>query len=911
MVEVVENRVESLKTHLLKSSSHFGGAKFFRLINEFAEEEKLELFGDKRVLNKIYKLENYDAITAVFRLAPASIQDLMWENNSTQKILLGMEKISDEYLFELKKRKKFFLANEPDRKKYVGKFYYGPNKLRALQVLLRYVKSDKIFDQLSYNKYFHMILLWCDKVPDSFYGVIDVKKTFEQLVKSDVYKICDKYSKQSFVQQANNNYSQILIPPDTNLLYGESQFKTRVSFHYDREKTLATMLGNKLFALAKKNMKLDISAKELKKLCLAEINVLKSDEGNVVDQELVNKVLDDVIEDAFADGTIFSEKYLNLSSLEYKVQCTMFKMIVNKSIGNPQYEEKLLNYLYSLLFNNEYNELEKKALMISLKNSLIYADEDTLKYLFINTSDLKSMFFLRFNLTSRYMNYLEGISVQQLMRINVKHINRIVEMLYDADNDELSDSYSKAIKLYLIFGLERTVELLNGTYPVNKRFLDNVSRLNVTKTEMKIEGKKYLPVVHEEFTRFMFNPYNIDAIFDEETAISATWYYLYNNFDSIKNLCKGHITLGQAETILKEQVNTVRYDLDPDCYRLENILYEAGLGNKTHGSNEVVYDEMSRIHKEQIKRITSTIPYVKGKLDNGWSYEVMRYDAVVAYVLGYRANCCIRVKDLAHNHLLHALLSPNGRILLTYKPDGTIASFSPLKRNGELLIANSIERIEKAEGASGAVVTTFLAGMKEICRVSKENEKGNYLKVATIGAGAFSKPIGEPWPSKIPTPTILEKDDVVYKDTDIYHRKLNVVYKEGNVNLGTLKYGKIEHKYYDPRKEILASLYRRDEVILQRKIIRIIDSIRYRKWQEEGNSEKKFEKTRLSYFKALFCNEDWYIIVDCGNRVHYECIEDDPRALKEMNVVLSTLEEYLQKDNVESYVLTLTEKKTK
>ena len=342
MVEVVENRVESLKTHLLKSSSHFGGAKFFRLINEFAEEEKLELFGDKRVLNKIYKLENYDAITAVFRLAPASIQDLMWENNSTQKILLGMEKISDEYLFELKKRKKFFLANEPDRKKYVGKFYYGPNKLRALQVLLRYVKSDKIFDQLSYNKYFHMILLWCDKVPDSFYGVIDVKKTFEQLVKSDVYKICDKYSKQSFVQQANNNYSQILIPPDTNLLYGESQFKTRVSFHYEREKTLATMLGNKLFALAKKNMKLDISAKELKKLCLAEINVLKSDEGNVVDQELINKVLDDVIEDAFVDGTIFSEKYLNLSNLEYKVQCTMFKMIVSKSIGNSQYEEKLL-----------------------------------------------------------------------------------------------------------------------------------------------------------------------------------------------------------------------------------------------------------------------------------------------------------------------------------------------------------------------------------------------------------------------------------------------------------------------------------------------------------------------------------------------------------------------------------------
>jgi hypothetical protein len=91
----------------------------------------------------------------------------------------------------------------------------------------------------------------------------------------------------------------------------------------------------------------------------------------------------------------------------------------------------------------------------------------------------------------------------------------------------------------------------------------------------------------------------------------------------------------------------------------------------------------------------------------------------------------------------------------------------------------------------------------------------------------------------------------------------------------------------------------------------IIDSIRYRKLIDSGESVKKFERMKNHYFKSLFCNEDWYIIVDYGNRVHFECIEDDPRALKEMNVVLSTIEEYSKNRCLENYVLTLNGKKAK
>lgn len=548
--------------------------------------------------------------------------------------------------------------------------------------------------------------------------------------------------------------------------------------------------------------------------------------------------------------------------------------------------------------------------MISLKNVLLYANEKMLTDLFLIPNDLKSMFFLRFNLTARNMNYLEGISVSQLMRINVKHINKIVQLFPRTEQDEISDIYAKAIKLYLVFGLSNTTILLNSNYPINKLFMDNVSKLDVSKVNLKVEGKKYIPVYHEDFNRFLFVANNVDALFDDETALSSGWYYLYNNFETIKDLCKGHVTLSQAETILKEQVNTVRYDLEPDCYRLEKLLYEAGLGNKTRNSNEEIYDEMCKIHRQQVKRVISTIPYVSGTLDSGWSYEVMRHDDAVAFVLGYRADCCIRTKDIAHNHLLHALLCENGRILLTYKPDGTIASFSPLKRNGEVIIANSIEAIDKSESVKFDMIEAFSMGMKEICKQTKLNEEKGYLKVATIGTNSVRKPEGTSWPLKIPTPTIYEKKDPVYCDTDTYHKSQTIFYMDEKVNLEGLKYGKSNAKYYDPRGKISSCLSNSDDILLLFKMEKKINGIRYTKWVLEENDKKYFRKTVLRHSIASFCNDDWYIILNYGGEIEYDCLDDDPRARLEMECVLKIVRQYINKnEDIKKLVLDYNEKR--
>ena len=53
-----------------------------------------------QIFNDDGKLEDYDTVASVFRIVPAEIQDLMWENVPTQKILLGMGKVTDEELTE-------------------------------------------------------------------------------------------------------------------------------------------------------------------------------------------------------------------------------------------------------------------------------------------------------------------------------------------------------------------------------------------------------------------------------------------------------------------------------------------------------------------------------------------------------------------------------------------------------------------------------------------------------------------------------------------------------------------------------------------------------------------------------------------------------------------------------------------
>ena len=281
------------------------------------------------------------------------------------------------------------------------------------------------------------------------------------------------------------------------------------------------------------------------------------------------------------------------------------------------------------------------------------------------------------------------------------------------------------------------------------------------------------------------------------------------------------------------------------------------------------------------KRIESSIPYVKGVSTSGYTYEVMKLDDPQIFELGYKANCCIRTFDIAHKHLLHAALCRNGRILIIYDKLGDVAAFCPLKRNGNVLIANSIECVDKKIEVNGHLISTaFKEGMEKIVEVTKQSNEP--VNLACIGSDSYLKPNTTPFPKKYPTPTIFEKNDEVYGNTDVYHKTLDVVYKDSNFDFKSIKSKNPDISYMDPRDEIKFVDFFTDRYNNNENVINIINSINY-----SINPTNYIPISKYS-IRSVYYSKDWYI-AETHQGIIGECLENDYRAREEFNSYMTML----------------------
>ena len=76
-------------------------------------------------------------------------------------------------------------------------------------------------------------------------------------------------------------------------------------------------------------------------------------------------------------------------------------------------------------------------------------------------NDITKLFYEKFNILIDDSSLISGISAYQIVKINVHHINNIFKLtkLY-IDNDILC--YLISIKLYFVFGYERSLNILKG-----------------------------------------------------------------------------------------------------------------------------------------------------------------------------------------------------------------------------------------------------------------------------------------------------------------------------------------------------------------------------------------------------------------------------------------------------------------
>lgn len=816
---------------------------FFRSLNE----EDIKNFVDIEVTTLISELEN-NKIGLIFRNSNALMQEMLFENERIQRVLI------------------LGIADEEN-------IVCSEKATRNLENFGKIIKSDTLKDKIFSNDYFVTYVLNNAIFKERFFKIYDIKKVFDGIVESKMYDLLAVSEQQSVVEKLNQYTRSLLLPKDFR----------------EKFRNIDNILASTLSENIGSEILLQLNDEELFFLDFKNVDITKN---LSLKKYLTQKLRDDDLSiEEFLKETKTKERKLrdklpyyfrNVIGLEEK----MFYILLHDN-QDEIIKEKLLKYLIckiipkDISYNVEsfYNHL-KRNLNYGL---LEYSDIRNLKRNDDeNDKKMKLTFYQKFNIALRDVRYLSGITVEQIEKFNVKHINKLAKFLEDKTQDEISAIYGTCIKMYFIFGYERCLEIFNKKYgEYNRKFLDNVSKCDVSHIEMIQEGSKYLPKIDKRFITFMFatpTKNHFSKMFDDKTSeLYKNWYYFYNCFDEILEKCHGQLTLKKINSIFETEKYKINKNLiTPDVYNLNNsdFIENIVLGNKVHKRDDEVLKNIVEIYQKMKKRIESSIPYVKGVADCGYSYEMMKFDDPTIFELGYKANCCIRVLDIAHNHLLHAALCRNGRILLIYDKLGDLAAFSPLKRNGNVLIANSIECIDKNYEYTGKMIAeAFKKAMLDIVAVSqKSTEKVNLV---CIGRDAYVKPKKKPFPNEYPTPTIFEKKDKVYGGTDTYHKKLDIVYQDSNFNLGNIIVKDPAVSYMDPRDEIkhVDLNMERDRLDV---VANIVNSINYTLNSSEYNPVFKYT------IEEMYYNKDWYIANTCYGIIS-GCLDNDYRAREEFD----------------------------
>lgn len=884
------SKLEYLINELSKTYNYFENKVAIKLFDSMNMEEKALVLNNEDVKKTILGIRDQNVLRTIFRKVPAFFQEEMFNNSEIQDLLLTPKKHLD--------KKRFFESFNSTE------VYFKDENIRELEIFLKTIKSKNILDSLPYNKFFQRIIVSCknNQIRGEFFSNIDEVKLFKEII-NDEEIYCKPSRKRNIINIFNKTSDYILLPPDYSELLADPSAYVRLKRHFRPQNHTIKV---------EKDMLNIFSTKMIEAFLKLENK----------DEEVVKKYLEHGLYERLEKECDFEKIFFHLQKHTDQsgyiidnsfgdIDFILFNKIFEKGKTDENIKRKFKDFLYNQLIDS--NELDEETKDI-IKNTLYIRMEsnsvtkDDYQSLFKYPDFFKTIFYLKFGKISTRMDYLNGISEEQLIKINVKHINQIIKHLNIENEDELSKYYSYAIKMYLVFGLERTLKILNLEYgKLNRTFFDNISKMDVKNVQLIKEGKKYIPKNEPDFINFMFASQNdnhfIDMLKDESSKLSKYFSHLYNNLAEIKEKCHCNITLKKLNIIL--DIFSPSKDLSevtPNNFRLKenDILDEVCLGNITKKSNEEVYSDLLKIYDKMKRRVESSIPYVKGKASNGYTYEMMRLNDPIAFTLGYKGNCCIRIDDMAHNHLLHATLCRNGRILIIYNKNGEFASFVPLKRNGEVLIANSIECFQKEKDNDSIIA--FKEAVKSIVNVSNKNTLDvTPIKLVCIGSEAYAKPKGVKFPELISTPTIYEKNDPIYADTDRYHKKLDIIYKNPNLtNLFKIKYGNPTCSYYDPRKPVRSyvfSCHDNDEAL------NIINAVRY----ENTDVEHLDNFKTLNRFDVKECsyNDDWFVMSTFNDEIYGECLSYDKRAEEEYQEAREYFEKKYHKQNCKKQILTI------
>lgn len=645
------------------------------------------------------------------------------------------------------------------------------------------------------------------------------------------------------------------------------------------------------------------------------INISFSKQNKIISNSKNVKLIEDVI-------NAYQEKYANLnqndlvelfkSGISDYSYIRLTEMQVIASLLDDEQALELMKEFFKNILKFE-NNVEEKYLRSLLYNFRQLSNKTEELYQISKpkpdepNQETKPKFFLVIN----YLNtgvidsevdktFNNIITVEQFQKINLKKVNKINKTITNLFQKSEGFSEKSAValsyKLYMIFGYENTIDLLNSKFgPIDHITLSKLlSSCNVQKVEFEKSGNAYEPIINKEFINFLIGDKKDNnttlkrMLRGEIDIIKDEFANFYNNFRRFQIAIGDKIHLNKLLPLLEENP----FMLLPDEYKLTKDIINNVIKSYKHSdvlpdNQTLKVDEKKCIltacefyHQNLESRVTSSIPRVYGKTENNYSYEVLKLDDPIIMTLGYQTGCCFRLDGGSSEFLEYCSKSPYARVIVVKNENNEICGMIPIIRNGNVINGNSIEKNSKGEPFK--IYQALKCAYNDILEFSSSYEKEPIVAclVTNLHSNCFStrrikKNIYPISPVKFytnyegSTYIVSSKDGITESDFQLYTP---------------------DSLYYDARPDILVYHWNMNDDKLKKAADTRVKSILYKL---EENTENTF------ITRYIACSEDWFIKFD-GFGIKGKCLDKDPRAIEEYNAVMTYLEKRINVENIYS-----------
>lgn len=281
------------------------------------------------------------------------------------------------------------------------------------------------------------------------------------------------------------------------------------------------------------------------------------------------------------------------------------------------------------------------------------------------------------------------------------------------------------------------------------------------------------------------------------------------------------------------------------------------------------------------KKYCSFIPYVSGKLENGYRYEVVlpSYEGYVA--MGIDSGDCFKVGGAAQDFLEACMTRPFAEVIAIYDEKDK-RYICPCVRSGNAIIGNGFDP-ELPEDK----VDEFLEVLRECYRfMAEQSWESEKIEMGTITDLHIKSFIDGQKLEAIVNPNSF-LDNYFYNDFDKKDTRNFILYRDSE--LVSYKWYVPSITYDKPRESEGFCLYDSSQLIEQTEVMEKINGIVYSSIDFEAMTDLEKMKKRETFlplegagYQYVISNNDWCVLVDYDKKITGFKASLDPRVEEEM-----------------------------